>query len=599
MFTRPLVYLSTNFKQMKKTFITFTLLLTVIFTSWAQQQQPAAPSLLPQVNLRNGFQFSLRGGYDFPKYVNPTPYIGYTGGIMGGASADYYWNWIGLGADFDYIKNDIKNTYPSPNQHDIAATRFSKTSITRMFYGAGPDFRFLDKTRSFSAELNTRVGLGSVNGGEALLTGSYSNDPTEAEWASRYKIIHDQGGYKASNLLSVKGQIRLNYFVNPFWGFNIGAYYMRHFGAEAIPVHSSLTAADVAQRYMTYAPKTPLEGKKDVSSIGIFAGVAYRFSLAPKPPKPVVIEPIKEEVKTYGLLVRARDKFTREALSGVKVQVASNPAGTLLTATTNAAGEAVFNNIIPANYEITGMLDGVALEPATAEAREFKPNKILEKEIYRADDFIVQGIVALCNTDKPMSGITVTVKDNVSGAENTYISNSRGEFTFSMKQGANLTIRGKKENYFSEMITIRPNDYDRRKTRIVKLRICMQEVECNESIRLDNIHYDLDKSDIRPDAKPELDRLVQFMKDNPLVRVELSSHTDSRASKAYNQRLSQARANSARAYVISQGIDPTRITSVGYGESRLLNKCADGVPCTEEEHQLNRRTEMKVICPKK
>jgi outer membrane protein OmpA-like peptidoglycan-associated protein len=149
------------------------------------------------------------------------------------------------------------------------------------------------------------------------------------------------------------------------------------------------------------------------------------------------------------------------------------------------------------------------------------------------------------------------------------------------------------------MITIRPNDYDRRKTRIVKLRICMQEVECNESIRLDNIHYDLDKSDIRPDAKPELDRLVQFMKDNPLVRVELSSHTDSRASKAYNQRLSQARANSARAYVISQGIDPTRITSVGYGESRLLNKCADGVPCTEEEHQLNRRTEMKVICPKK
>ena len=147
------------------------------------------------------------------------------------------------------------------------------------------------------------------------------------------------------------------------------------------------------------------------------------------------------------------------------------------------------------------------------------------------------------------------------------------------------------------MVTIRKNDYKNQQSKYVKLVICMEKIDCNTAIRLDNIHYDLDKYDIRPDAKPELDRLVQFLKDNPEVRVELSSHTDSRASNEYNQKLSQNRANAARAYVISQGISPSRIVSVGYGESRLLNKCADGVPCSEEEHQLNRRTEMKVICP--
>jgi outer membrane protein OmpA-like peptidoglycan-associated protein len=125
----------------------------------------------------------------------------------------------------------------------------------------------------------------------------------------------------------------------------------------------------------------------------------------------------------------------------------------------------------------------------------------------------------------------------------------------------------------------------------------MERVDCDESVRLENIHYDLDKYDIRPDARPELDRLVQFLRDNPEVRVELSSHTDSRASHEYNERLSQNRANSARQYVISRGIDPSRVISVGYGETRLLNHCADGVNCSEAEHQLNRRTEMKVICP--
>jgi peptidoglycan-associated lipoprotein len=109
------------------------------------------------------------------------------------------------------------------------------------------------------------------------------------------------------------------------------------------------------------------------------------------------------------------------------------------------------------------------------------------------------------------------------------------------------------------------------------------------------IYYDLNKADIRSDAGNELDRIVQVLIDNPTIRLELGSHTDSRQTNEYNQKLSQRRADSAVAYIISKGISPNRIIAKGYGESQLVNQCADGVTCTEDEHQLNRRTEFKVI----
>ena len=157
-------------------------------------------------------------------------------------------------------------------------------------------------------------------------------------------------------------------------------------------------------------------------------------------------------------------------------------------------------------------------------------------------------------------------------------------------------MRGKKDKYFSQTVTINPAEYDRSTTLFVKLEICLEEAECGKAITLNNILYDLDKYDIRPDARPELNRLAQFMKDNPGIRVEVSSHTDSRASDSYNQTLSQNRANAAVDYVVSQGVSRSKITGKGYGESRLLNECADGVSCSETKHQINRRTEMKVIC---
>jgi outer membrane protein OmpA-like peptidoglycan-associated protein len=110
-----------------------------------------------------------------------------------------------------------------------------------------------------------------------------------------------------------------------------------------------------------------------------------------------------------------------------------------------------------------------------------------------------------------------------------------------------------------------------------------------------NIYYDFDKWNIRGDAYPILDSLVSVLKAYPILQIELSSHTDSRGTTKYNQLLSQKRAESAVAYMVAKGIAPKRITAKGYGATQLLNQCAPGVPCTEEEHQKNRRTEVKIM----
>lgn len=109
------------------------------------------------------------------------------------------------------------------------------------------------------------------------------------------------------------------------------------------------------------------------------------------------------------------------------------------------------------------------------------------------------------------------------------------------------------------------------------------------------IYFDFDKSNIRPDAATELEKVVAVMKKYPTLKIDVRSHTDSRGGDAYNKKLSQRRNKSTKEYIISRGIDASRIIGDGYGEERLVNKCSNGVKCTEEEHQLNRRSEFIVI----
>ena len=116
-----------------------------------------------------------------------------------------------------------------------------------------------------------------------------------------------------------------------------------------------------------------------------------------------------------------------------------------------------------------------------------------------------------------------------------------------------------------------------------------------QKFNLNPIYFDLDKSNIRPDAAEELTKILAVLEEYPSMKIDIRSHTDSRASHAYNDRLSERRAQSTRQWLIDQGIEPSRLTAKGYGERQLINGCADGVSCTEEEHQANRRSEFIVM----
>jgi outer membrane protein OmpA-like peptidoglycan-associated protein len=118
----------------------------------------------------------------------------------------------------------------------------------------------------------------------------------------------------------------------------------------------------------------------------------------------------------------------------------------------------------------------------------------------------------------------------------------------------------------------------------------MIPIEVGVTIRLNNIFFDFDKTTLRPESIPELDRVVQFMQDNPMVKVEIGGHTDSMGTDEYNIVLSQGRADAVVSYVVGKGIEPSRIIAMGYGENQPADTNA-----TDEGRQTNRRVEFKIL----
>ncbi|WP_347157530.1 OmpA family protein [Pontibacter chitinilyticus] len=172
-------------------------------------------------------------------------------------------------------------------------------------------------------------------------------------------------------------------------------------------------------------------------------------------------------------------------------------------------------------------------------------------------------------------------------------SDKNGSFTFVVRASTKYTIKGTKPKYLTQTLAVMPDC--RFNTDSVKVEMVFNRDTPEKPIVLDNIYYDVDKANIKPAAAKELDNLVQLLQDNPGIRIELSSHTDSRMSNRYNEMLSQLRAQAAVDYIVSRGVDRGRLTAKGYGETKLLNRCKDGVNCSEEEHQENRRTEFKIL----
>lgn len=154
-------------------------------------------------------------------------------------------------------------------------------------------------------------------------------------------------------------------------------------------------------------------------------------------------------------------------------------------------------------------------------------------------------------------------------------------------------VTASKKGFFSNSITVDTLPQDGKFENIY-----LEKIVIGKSIAIEKIYFDFDQSYIRPDAAIQLDKIVDLLKENPDIIIELGSHTDCRGSYEYNMALSDRRAKSSAAYIVSKGISADRITGKGYGESQLLTNCpCEGIvisTCTEEEHQLNRRTEFKV-----
>ncbi len=206
----------------------------------------------------------------------------------------------------------------------------------------------------------------------------------------------------------------------------------------------------------------------------------------------------------------------------------------------------------------------------------------------------IYGSVLMLPDSIPVSDVTLNIEAEEGGRISAK-TGVDGTFRTKLEKETKYNIIFMKKGFFTKRVLYSTVGRD---TGYVNLNeymsLEMEVVELGKSIEI-NILYDLGKWDIRADAAVELDDMVKFLKDNPEIKIELGSHTDARGSAKSNQILSQKRAESAVQYMIDNGISKERITAKGYGETKLKNRCADGVNCSEEEHQANRRSEVKII----
>lgn len=228
-----------------------------------------------------------------------------------------------------------------------------------------------------------------------------------------------------------------------------------------------------------------------------------------------------------------------------------------------------------------------------------RPNGIGSDDIYAFRWVIpevlpsyITGLVKDKTTMEPLAGATVFLYNPKSGYVRVLKTEEDGIYKADIEESSEYLVKAMKSNYIADCTPFPIASLIPGTTLMAPRDLLLDKLVINKTFRIDNIYYDFDKYNIREDAKPELDKLVRIMKENPIT-IELASHTDSRGSFAYNDKLSQRRAESAVNYIVANNIDKNRITAKGYGEHQLVNKCTDGVECTKEEHQANRRTEFK------
>ena len=203
-------------------------------------------------------------------------------------------------------------------------------------------------------------------------------------------------------------------------------------------------------------------------------------------------------------------------------------------------------------------------------------------------------------TNLPLANATVVLYNSNQKELARVTTNETGDFIFDkVLSNASYRTQANKETYSTNETRPSLALYEREVATTIVLDQDQYKLEQGldlaKALSLRHIYFDLDKSNIRDDARVELEKIVEVLTQNPTIKIEIGSHTDSRQSKQYNQALSQRRAKSTLEYLVKRGIAKSRLTAKGYGETQLVNQCADGVQCSEAEHQLNRRSTFVII----
>jgi peptidoglycan-associated lipoprotein len=226
----------------------------------------------------------------------------------------------------------------------------------------------------------------------------------------------------------------------------------------------------------------------------------------------------------------------------------------------------------------------------------------------RVVNYFLQGVTMTPKKDDTgreiLPNTKVTLQDEEGVVMQDFVTGNDGKFLFRVYENENYTLMGESDGYLvkRQQYSMRGKSVPLTSLKELETNITLDTIivldrlEKNKIFVLNNIYFDLDSANIRADARPEMDKLVQLLKDNPEIKIEMGSHTDSIASNSYNIRLSQRRAESTVAYLVRNGILPDRLVAKGYGEEKPVarNTNPNGTD-NPEGRQRNRRTEFKIL----
>jgi outer membrane protein OmpA-like peptidoglycan-associated protein/tetratricopeptide (TPR) repeat protein len=214
---------------------------------------------------------------------------------------------------------------------------------------------------------------------------------------------------------------------------------------------------------------------------------------------------------------------------------------------------------------------------------------------------LLTGVITDIDTTLPLEGVLVELFNADDVLLVQYITDNQGKYIFEKEISCEnvYRVRVSLENFSTDENSIKIPEASGESILNLSLKrtrtILAPGTDLRHVLGIPDIYFDLDKWNIRPDAEIELQKILSVMLEYPNLVLDIRSHTDSRASHAYNEKLSDRRAKSTREWLVKSGIASHRVTAKGYGETQLVNHCTDGVECTEEEHQQNRRSEFIVV----